>query len=109
MTLFFETNTQADSFILMVPWGFLVPVLLDLLLTMNRKILPVMDAFVLSGLGVTGYILLETSNIGEVRLYHLLGGICGAILYTQGIRKTVTYLLRKRNLKKEFATQIKKI
>ena len=111
MSLFFETNMQADSFIKMVPLGFLIPVFLDLVMLCGRRMLPLLDVLVLSGFGLTAYAFLTAARTGEVRIYHLLGGLCGALLYTQGVRKVLVYLLKKllkQNIKKEFRAGIKK-
>ena len=104
MKLFFETNLQAVSFITTVPFGFFLSILIDFLLICNKKIRPFLDALFLSCFGIMLYVFLTLSHDRPVRLYHLLGSLCGALLYIQGVRKVSFSLLKyllKRNQRGE--------
>lgn len=95
MKLFFETKIQAESFLAMIPLGFLLPVFLDVLLITGRKLLPVIDTVILSGFGLVIYVFTSAMENGGIQGYHLLGGLCGAVLYTHGIRRLPLHMLNR--------------
>ena len=80
MTLFFETNRQAVCFLAAVPLGFLLAAFLCCghASSFWRLILDVLLFLVAGVLAVALVALLQDSAI---RLYHLLGAFCGALLY----------------------------
>lgn len=83
MKLFFETALQMKFFLLMIPLGFIVCFLLDNGMTSVafRFVLDLL-VMILCGFCIVLYMLVldETS----IRFYHMLGLICGSILYMCG-------------------------
>lgn len=88
MKLFFETEFQTSAFLLAFPIGFVMFLLMDagvkcpLVQTM-------IDLLVLQGVGFSLIALALYTGDSSVKLFHLLGLVCGALLYTSGLGRCI--------------------
>lgn len=86
MKLFFETATQADVFLTMLPVGIAAAAMIDLA-NHTSVLRPLWDVLIFLLLGAVmafGIILLGDAGL---RGYHLLAVLIGALLYLAGIRR----------------------
>lgn len=86
MKLFFETESQPFFFLLTLPLGFFLCFFLDLE-NIPFIIRLVLDLIVLVCCGICLVLFVLLSRDQALRLYHLLGLVCGALLYLGGIGK----------------------
>ena len=95
MKLFFETVGQSRSFLMSIPFGLLAAVLLD-----YRKRGGVwrnlFDILILLVLGSALFILLVILREQSLRIYHLLGILCGACLYLLGIARIKSWIISRK-------------
>ena len=93
MKLFFETSQQIAVFVIMMPIGFVIGMLLDFT-SLGGRTKPLWDILIMllcvGSAGAAVVILKE-----EVRIYHCLALFTGAILYMCGIRCICVWLMRK--------------
>lgn len=85
MKLFFETAAQASVFLLTIPLGLLLALLIDLsgrtgTLRPLWDVLTMLAGFAAAGAGI---VLLGDSGL---RIYHILAMLTGMLLYLLGIR-----------------------
>lgn len=99
MKLFFETITQSRIFLLSVLLGFILCFLLDVRIRISG-IRFVLDLLTLFCSGVCLVMGLLLSGEHRVRLYHILGILCGSLLYLEGFSKTVR-IFRRWGLKRK--------
>ena len=84
MKLFFETEIQSLSFLMTLPLGFAMALLLDI----NRasaffRCLADILTVLLAGFSLMLVVIWRGEN--ALRLYHLLGLLAGAVLYVSGV------------------------
>ncbi len=93
MKLFFETSAQASLFLLMLPIGFMLALLIDLAgKTGTAK--PILDVLaMLLGFASIGICIILFRD-GGLRLYHLLSMLTGMLLYLLGIRAAASAVLK---------------
>ena len=84
MKFFFETEIQSTVFLLTVAGGFLLCMLLDVNLK-SVLVQAVLDLLLLTGTGAGIVLFMMFSQDPSLRIYHLLGLMCGSILYICGI------------------------
>ena len=86
MKLFFETAVQKSAFLMSLPVGFMICLILDTKVR-STLIQAVLDLGVLASTGFILVLLVLFSSDASLRIYHLLGFFGGAILYVCGIGK----------------------
>ena len=94
MTLFFESDIQSICFLRMVPIGFLAALCLASG-TRAGVFRALMDILLLLLGGGGAVFLLVSLQENGLRLYHYLGLMIGAILYTEGFERIVRCIHRK--------------
>ncbi|MEA5014454.1 MAG: spore cortex biosynthesis protein YabQ [Candidatus Limiplasma sp.] len=99
MTTFFETEFQGLGFLFLCAVGFGLAVVFDGISALFKGSLrPVGDILLFLCCGVALLLALFFLRAGELRLYHWLALLTGALLYLCGIRRLVSLLaLRVRN------------
>ncbi len=94
MTLYFETEGQGAAFLLLCAMGFLLAAAFDARrLVLGRHLKPLGDvaAFLLAA---TAFVFaLFVLREDEIRLYHWLALVTGAVLYLCGLRRAARRLL----------------
>lgn len=100
MKLFFETAAQGSLFLMMLPLGILLAVCIDVA-SCARRSRPLWDVLVVllcGGLMAAAVVLLGDEKL---RMYHLLGILCGALLYLFGARSLWRTIIRSLQKKKQ--------
>lgn len=91
--LFFETDGQAAIFLLSIPLGWLMALLLHLSQLAGRwRLLTDTLAMLLCGMGLFLFCVVQREN--GMQLYHLLAVLTGFLLYRLGVGRVMTYLHR---------------
>ena len=94
MKRFFETTVHSTSFLLCVPIGFLIA--MGLANGHSRGwIRFVMDCVVLASGALGFFVLLAFVHEDGMRSYHILGAICGALMYLCGFFRLQQCICRK--------------
>lgn len=94
MTLFFETAGQAGAFLFTLPLGFALALCLDML-SASGKLRPLLDVFVLLGGGaVLGWLILLMQS-EEMRMFHVLALLLGALIYLGGVGRLLARLKKR--------------
>ena len=96
MKLFFETTSQSASFLMMVPIGFAVLLLLeaDILFGVFR---PAADILLIILCGFTALWITSFTGEAGLRLYHALGLLVGGFIYLHGVGKVISRFRYKKN------------
>ena len=88
--MFFETRDQALIFLALLYAGAVSAVLYDLLGLVRRRagklMTALLDVFFFVSMAVLCAPLLAASGQDGLRMYALLGVVCGALLYSLGLR-----------------------
>jgi len=103
MTLFFETMHQAVCFLAAVPLGMLAAAGLSAGKAKGAVRL-MLDLIILAVCGVMQLALVVVLRDSALRMYHVTGALCGAILYLCGVdklRKGAECYIRKRKTEKK--------
>lgn len=91
--LFFETEGQAAIFLLSIPLGWMMALLLHLSRLAGRwQLLTDTLAVLLCGIGLFLFCIMKREN--GMQLYHLLAVMTGFLLYRLGMGRLMTYLHR---------------
>lgn len=96
MALYFETELQGISFLLLCGAGFVFALVFDgigALIPSSFKIVSDILLFLISG--VAFLFVLFLLREGALRYFHWLALFVGAILYTCGIRRLIDYVIPK--------------
>ena len=106
MSLFFETSSQANCFLHLLPLGLCMAFCLDAS-AISGKIRPLMDVLVLvlAGSAVLWWMVLLDEN--KLRLYHVLGMLTGMLLYMRSIGKIIRTIRQKQDLKRRMKKEYK--
>ncbi len=97
MKLFFETSQQIAVFLIMAPIGFVIGICIDLA-SMGGRCKPVWDVLVmLLAIGCMGISIVILGQ--ELRIYHFLSLLTGALLYMCGVRTAFQWALRRAKKK----------
>ena len=101
MKLFFETSGQSVCFLLMIPVGFLLALLLDADVIAGRLRSAADIALLLLAGAACLWLIVLTGERG-LRVYHVLGLLSGAVLYLCGIGRVIRILkLKIRSARQE--------
>ena len=100
MTLFFETAMHSQIFLTMVPLGFILGILLDVL-GPYKWFRALIDVILMLLCASAIALLVIVFHDDRVRIYHLLGCMVGWMIYTLGLRRTIVYILHKLFSKNE--------
>ena len=79
--LFFETQTQAYLFLASIPLGFLLMLILALRIRYAAIRTP-FDFVAIIGAALILSMFIAKNREGGMRMYHLLGVLCGVYLYS---------------------------
>lgn len=94
MKLFFETASQVCSFLSAVPVGFGAALCIDL--GKNSGMLRLwIDLLLVTACGASLFWLVYVLQEESLRLYHLLGLVCGALIYLRGMGTVFRLVLDK--------------
>ena len=94
MTPLFETELQGIGFLFLCAVGFGLAVLFDGASCLFRGSLkPVGDILLLLCCGLTMLLALFFLRPGELRLYHWLAMLTGAVLYLCGVRRLGAFVI----------------
>jgi hypothetical protein len=101
MALYFETELQGLSFLLLCGVGFFVAMFFEAisaLVPVHMKVLSDILLFLLGGLAFIGALFLMREE--ELRMFHWLALVTGALLYMLGVRRLALYLIKKMQRRK---------
>jgi len=99
MSLFFETSSQANCLLYMLPLGFAVSFCMDAG-RLYKSVRLLADVSALCATGLMVLLIMVLCNENTLRIYHLLGVISGMYLYSQGAGKIIRWAVRKQDLKR---------
>jgi len=102
MNLFFETGSQAFSFLSMVPVGFAAAFCMEIG-RFHTSIRALTDVFVMLAAGFVVLVIIVFCRENTLRLYHLLGLLTGTVIYMQGVGKIIRHLAARQDLKRRAA------
>lgn len=98
--LFFETGGQAAVFLLMVPIGWLMGLLMQLSgLAGKWRLLTDVLLLLVCGMTLFGFCIIKQEN--ALQLYHLLAVLTGFLLYRFGIGRPLERLFPKEKKRRE--------
>ncbi len=96
MSLYFETEMQSISFLLLCAVGFVIASLFDGISALIPDKWKILGDVLLFLVGTVAFLLaLVILREGALRFFHWLALLAGAILYTCGVRRAVLFLLRQ--------------
>ena len=103
MNLFFETSRQSIAFLLCIPIGFLIS--LGLGSRNGRGWMQFAVDFTVLAAGALGFMLLFVcADERTLRVYHVLGALCGALLYAMGfyrIQMKIRQIMQRKRQEKD--------
>lgn len=109
MKLFFETSHQAGGFLLAAATGLAVAGLLDAG-RCEGMLRVALDLLLLCVAGVALVVVVFLCQDQMLRLYHLLGGVAGALLYLKGfgaVKRLAVKKMAERYIRKQESTACK--
>lgn len=107
MTPFFETELQGIGFLFLCALGFGLSIFFDGVSRIFKgRFKPVGDILLLLTCGIAMLVTLLFLRPGELRPYHWLAMLTGAILYLCGIRRLIVFvIIRIKELLKHSKTK----
>lgn len=101
MKLFFETAIQSWSFLMVLPLGFGLALLLDAG-AVTRAFRCAADILLVLSAGVAVFSVVVWNGESDLRLFHLLGLLTGAMLYLCGAGRLWRMFFRRFMRNKQF-------